>query len=129
MKQNHIKDFSCSDLETKDFIHVKSLLLNCICLKSIRFDSFNLITRDENIGDELLDILTKFSPKALTDITISGYWKCSVDAFERFFESCRTRTLLSFVVICAYQCYITEDHRAVIRKYVNEGVIKESNCT
>jgi hypothetical protein len=58
-------------LESKDFIHVKSLLLNCRYLEHIRFDRLNfIINEDDNLGDELLDILTKFSPKSLTDITL-----------------------------------------------------------
>ncbi|PKB94739.1 hypothetical protein RhiirA5_438131 [Rhizophagus irregularis] len=51
---------------------------------------------ENNIGDNLLDILTKFSPKSLTKIVIGAGWKYSVDAFERFFESCRERKLYFF---------------------------------
>ncbi|CAG8576558.1 20281_t:CDS:2 [Rhizophagus irregularis] len=74
-------------LEPEDFIHVKSLLLNCRNLEDISFDNINFIINenDDDVGDELLNILTKFSPKSLTHITISGSWKYSLDSFERFF--------------------------------------------
>ncbi|CAG8675986.1 hypothetical protein GLOIN_2v1781297 [Rhizophagus irregularis DAOM 181602=DAOM 197198] len=72
---------NCSNIEQlstylvpEDFDYVKSLLLNC---------------------DNLLDILTKFSPKSFL-IVISAGCKYSVDAFERFFKSCRKRKLYFF---------------------------------
>jgi hypothetical protein len=74
--------------------------------------------------NELLDILTKFSPKSLTNIIIGGDWKYSVDAFERFFESYRERNLLNFGITS--EDNITEDHEDIIRKYINEQVINES---
>ncbi|RIA83434.1 hypothetical protein C1645_786335, partial [Glomus cerebriforme] len=80
-------------LVSNDFIHIKSLLLNCRNLEDIKFYGLDFVNDDDNIGDELLDILTKFSPNSLTKILISGGWKYSIDAFERFFESCRERTL------------------------------------
>ncbi|RGB28377.1 hypothetical protein C1646_767895 [Rhizophagus diaphanus] len=56
-------------LEPKDFIHVKSLLLNCKNLVTIESDSLNCFMNENdnilNIGYELLDILTKFSTKSL----------------------------------------------------------------
>ena len=76
-------------LHPKDFAHIKLLLLNCRCLEYIWFGS--LESGNDNIGDELLDILTKFSSKSLTDIRIAKY-NYSIDAFEQFFESCRERT-------------------------------------
>jgi hypothetical protein len=112
-------------LEPKDFIHVKSLLLNCKNLITIELDSLNcFMNENDNVGDELLDILTKFSPKSLTNIIVGGDWKYSVDAFERFFESYRERNLLNFGITS--EDNITEEHKAIIRKYINEEVINES---
>jgi hypothetical protein len=68
----------------KDLIYLKSLLMNCRNLESLYLNSL-----DENdIGDKLLDLITKFSPKSL--------WEYSIDAFEKFFESYRKRKLLCF---------------------------------
>ncbi|RIA91066.1 hypothetical protein C1645_768448 [Glomus cerebriforme] len=114
-------------IEPNDFIHVRSLLINCRNLEEVIFDSLNIFINN-NIGDELLDNFTKFSPSSLIDITISGDWKYSIDALELFFESCRERTLFNFDIIHNSKNYITECHKAVVRKYVNEGVIKLSNC-
>jgi hypothetical protein len=114
-------------LEPEDFIHVKSLLLNCRNLEDISFDNINFFVNesDDNVGDELLNILAKFSPKSLTHITISGSWKYSIDTFERFFASYRGKFILHFYIEYHYdKYYITEDHRKIIRRYVDEGVIR-----
>ena len=80
---------------------------------------------NENIGDELLDILTKFSPNSLIAITINGNCKYSNGALEKFFESCRERVELYFYIF--YNDYITERHRIIVRKYISEGVIARTN--
>ena len=97
-------------------------MLNCRCLKHICLDSPENNGNDY-IGDELLDYLTKFSPNSLTEIYISSNWKYSVDALERFFESCRGRTLLKFGFTLYNEYYITKDHEEVFEKYIREGVI------
>jgi hypothetical protein len=113
-------------LKPKDFIHVKLLLLNCKHLKDINF--VNAEDENVNIGDELLDILTKFSPNSLTKISISEDWKYSIDALEQFFESYRERTLHYFGTSCNNDNnnYITEDHKMIVRKYIDEGMIVEA---
>ncbi|GBB85334.1 hypothetical protein RclHR1_01190010 [Rhizophagus clarus] len=118
-------------IEPKDFIHIKSLLLNCKNLKEVKFDSlYAFINLNDNIlGDELLDILIKFSPKSLNIITISAIWKYSIDGFENFFENYRDCTLRQFNLCKNYDYDITEDHKAIINKYVDEGVIRSSVCT
>ncbi|GBB85340.1 hypothetical protein RclHR1_01190016 [Rhizophagus clarus] len=83
-------------LGPEDLIYVKSLLINCENLTNLCFKSLN---SNYNIGDELLDILTKFSPKGLCNIRISGEWEYSIDAFKKFFESFRERKLLCFNII------------------------------
>jgi hypothetical protein len=115
-------------IESKDFIHVKSLLLNCKNLTSIVFDSLN---NDVNKnGDELLNILAKFSPKSLIEISISGFWKYSTGAFERLFESFRDRTLECFKIIHLNQANanITGIHKMIVSQYIVEGIILDSNC-
>ena len=99
-------------------------------MEYVRFYSLDYFINGNYIGDELLDILTKFSPNSLTDIIISGSWEYSIDAFERFFESCRERTLLYFGVIRdSSRYYITKDHEVIVRKYINDVVIINSNIT
>jgi hypothetical protein len=103
----------CTHLELKDFIHVKSLLLNCRNLSSIEFNSLNILANENNnFGDELLNILAKFSPKSLNDISLSGDWKFSINAFELFFESCRKRNKLFYFGI-TNKSYITRDEEII----------------
>ncbi|CAB4396312.1 unnamed protein product [Rhizophagus irregularis] len=112
-------------IEPKDFIHVKTLLLNCRFLKKIVLVSlkFSINKNDNNIGDELLNIFILFSPKFLNKIFISGLWKYSINTFIQFFESFRGRTLYHFAIIDTVN-YITNDHKIIARKYIDEGVVK-----
>ncbi|GBB99206.1 hypothetical protein RclHR1_03450001 [Rhizophagus clarus] len=114
----------------EDFDHVRSLLLNCKNIIYLGLNSLEYFTdMDENydVGDELLNILTKFSPKSLTKMVIGAGWKYSVDAFERYFESCRERKLYYFGI--SYNIdninYITDEHEIIIKKYIDEKVIIE----
>ena len=106
---------------------MKQLLLNCKQLKRTEFRSLDYFAdENDNNGDELLNILTQYSPNSLTAIIISKGWKYSIDAFEQFFESCRKRTLNFFGIYRYDDCsrsYVTEDHKAIVEKYVKEGVI------
>jgi len=108
-------------LEPQYFINVKSLLLNCRYLKFIEFYSLNIYESNDDIGDELLDILTNFSPNSLTSISLNGCFRYSVDGLERFLESCRERTLDLFIIRRNH--YISWEHKEVITKYIREGVI------
>ncbi|CAB5185245.1 unnamed protein product [Rhizophagus irregularis] len=116
-------EFLTTYLGPKDLIHIKSLLKNCRNLKSLRFNSLNEI---KNIGDGLLNILAKFSPKSLSSISISGKWKYSVGSFENLFESYKKRRLLHFDIHDEI-VYITTEHAKVVKKYFDEGVIAYSN--
>ncbi|PKK68111.1 hypothetical protein RhiirC2_782688 [Rhizophagus irregularis] len=123
-------DYLSTYIEPNDFIHVKSLLLNCRNLKTIKLDGLKFFVdiNDSNIGDELLDVLVKFSPKSLDDIAISECWKYSIEACERFFESYRKQPLSSFGIIRYDERidrnYVTKEHKDIINKYFNEGVLK-----
>ncbi|PKY53793.1 hypothetical protein RhiirA4_472200 [Rhizophagus irregularis] len=118
-------------LVPEDFDYVKSLLLNCKNLIYLGLNSLDYFMdmndENDNIGDNLLDILTKFSPKSLTKIVIGAGWKYSVDAFERFFESCRERKLYFFGITHNGDNFenITYKHLNIIRKYMDEKVIIE----
>jgi hypothetical protein len=79
------------------------------------------VSGDDNVGDELLKVLTKFSPKSLTFIAISGDWKYSIVGLDRFFKSFRRRTLHYFVIVGRFY---TDDYKVIARKYIKEGVIK-----
>ncbi|CAB5197582.1 unnamed protein product [Rhizophagus irregularis] len=120
-------------IESKDFIHIKSLLLNCKKLQDIRFYNLNNFIEDyyhnDNIGDELLNILSNNNNDliSLNHLFISEDWGYSIDALERFFQSFKEKNLISFNIIHNRNFYITDDHKEIIRKYINEGVIRYSN--
>ncbi|CAB4376980.1 unnamed protein product [Rhizophagus irregularis] len=120
-------------IESKDFIHIKSLLLNCKKLQDIRFYNLNNFIEDyyhnDNIGDELLNILSNNNNDlfSLNHLFISEDWGYSIDVLERFFQSFKEKNLISFNIIHNRNFYITDDHKEVIRKYINEGVIRYSN--
>ncbi|GBB87122.1 hypothetical protein RclHR1_13580002 [Rhizophagus clarus] len=118
-------------IESKDFIHVQSLLLNCSKLQELRFYSLNNSSNDDddddNVGDELLDILSSINLISLNNILLSEDWGYSIGALERFFESFREKNLLSFNILHHRNFYITDNHKEIIRKYVHEGVIRYSN--
>jgi hypothetical protein len=111
-------------LGLKDLIYLKSLLMNCRNLKSLDLNGLN---ENNDIGDKLLDILTKFSPKSLNDIIIRGNLKYSIDTFEKFFESYRERKLHRFNISYTENGHITTEHINVVKKYFGEGVIENSN--
>jgi hypothetical protein len=111
-------------LGPKDLIYLESLLKNCRNLMSINLNALNEIN---DIGDKLLGILIKFSPKSLSDITVSGDWLYSIDAFEQFFESYRERKLYLFNINDVIGSYITIEHSKIVKKFFDEGVIECSN--
>ncbi|CAB5344641.1 unnamed protein product [Rhizophagus irregularis] len=113
-------------IEPKDFIYIKSLLLNCRSLNAISLNSleFFINENDNNIGDELLNIFISFSPKSLNSIFISGFWKYSIDTFTQFFESFREQPLYCFGINDRDNYYITNYHKIIVKKYTNEGVVK-----
>jgi hypothetical protein len=115
-------------IEPRDFIHVKSLLLNCRKLQDLSFYCINhFVDHDDNIGDDLLDILSLYNDNSLFNILISGNWGYSINSLERFFESFREKNLSSFNVIHDRNYYVTDKHKEIIRKYINEGVVRYSN--
>uniref|UniRef100_U9U948 Uncharacterized protein n=1 Tax=Rhizophagus irregularis (strain DAOM 181602 / DAOM 197198 / MUCL 43194) TaxID=747089 RepID=U9U948_RHIID len=67
-KINYLRTY----IGSKDFIHVKTLLLNCRFLKTIDLKSldFFINENDNNIGDELLNIFISFSPKVMDPLSV-----------------------------------------------------------
>jgi hypothetical protein len=118
-------EYLSTHLGSKDLIYLKSLLTNCRNLISLSLNSLN---ENDDIGDKLLDTLTKFSPESLIDITISASWEYSIDAFENFFESYRGRKLHHFDIHDDDDGdYITTEHVNVIKRYFDEGIIGNFN--
>jgi hypothetical protein len=116
-------------LDLVDLSYLKELLINCNYLKYLRLDC--LRPKTENVGDEILDIIVKYSSFTLKEIHLSDTWVISVCGFERFFESWKGRNPVDFEIIYHNYnnySYITANHKNIIRKYINEGVINFFNC-
>ncbi|PKK56675.1 hypothetical protein RhiirC2_799539 [Rhizophagus irregularis] len=120
----HLSSFKeISLLIEKTIGNISEIYIDTTSLESLEFF---INENDNNIGDELLNIFTLFSPKSLNEIVISGSWKYSSYAFTRFFESFREHPLYYFGFIDSDN-YITNDHKIIIRKYINEGVVKSTD--
>ena len=73
-------------------------------------------------------MLSDYSPKTLYEFSFTKNWIFTIKGLERFFESWRNRKPLVFMKYSGDICYFEEQHEMVIKKYYDEGVIKETNC-
>ncbi|RIA98177.1 hypothetical protein C1645_870932, partial [Glomus cerebriforme] len=112
-------------VETENFDGIKEIFLNCVHLKKLY-----LLTRNEEKlnCDELLKILINYSPKVLYEFCFDDNWIFTVESLDHFFENWRCRNPLIFKKYGYKRLYFKEEHENVVRKYYNEGVIKETNC-
>jgi hypothetical protein len=112
-------------VEIDNFDGIKNIFLNCNQLKKIY-----LLTKNEDklICDDLLKILLDYSSKIFYEFCFDDNWIFTVEALENFFENWRCRNPLIFKKYGYKRLYFKEDHEFLVRKYYNEGVIKETNC-
>jgi hypothetical protein len=114
-------------LNPTKFKHMILLLNNCRNLIEINlsndsdYSNYNTMTS----GNELLNILAEYSPKSLTNISISYIWSFSAYVLERFFESFRKQPLHYFHIKDSY--YFEDKYKVMVRKFINEGVVEYSN--
>ena len=103
---------------------IKEIFLNCAQLKEIDLLTYN---EEELVCDELLEILSDYSPKTLYNFSFYKNWIFTVKGLGKYFESWRNKEPLVFM---KYEDDINfeEEHEVIIRKYYDEGVIKETNC-
>ncbi|GBB97053.1 hypothetical protein RclHR1_02900016 [Rhizophagus clarus] len=113
----------CAEIE--NFDGIKNIFLNCNQLKKIY-----LLTKNEDklICDDLLKILIDYSPKVLYEFCFDDNWIFTVEGLENFFENWRCRNPLIFKKYGYKRLYFKEEHEIIVRKYYDEGVIKETNC-
>ncbi|GBC03823.1 hypothetical protein RclHR1_05340009 [Rhizophagus clarus] len=106
------------------FKHMVLLLNNCRNLVELNLSN-DSVYLNYNAGNDLLNILAEYSPKSLTNITISYIWNFSPNVLERFFESFRKQPLFYFHVKDSY--YFEDIYKIKVRKFIDEGVVKYSN--
>ena len=75
--------------------------------------------------DELLEILTDFSPKTFYEFSFSEDCYLSVNGLQSFFENWRSRIPIEFNTRFDRSMFYTEEHIAVLKKYLDEGVISK----
>ncbi|CAB4382497.1 unnamed protein product [Rhizophagus irregularis] len=112
-------------VEIENFDGIKEIFLNCNQLKKIY-----LLTKNEGKFncDDLLKILLDYSSKNFYEFCFDDNWIFTVEALENFFENWRCRNPLIFKKYGYKRLYFKDDHEFIVRKYYNEGVIKETNC-
>jgi hypothetical protein len=113
------------DAELKNLNGIRDILLNCSQLKKIKLSSCNNKWRII-ICDELLEIIIKFLPNNLYSFSFNR-WKFSVDGLETFFENLRNKHPIIFNLYPDLGPF-TIEHQWIVKKYVDEGVIKKTNC-
>ncbi|PKC54104.1 hypothetical protein RhiirA1_477959 [Rhizophagus irregularis] len=116
------------NIEPENFEDLKEIFLNCTQLEmmSLSLDS------EEHNGDKLLEIILDYSPETLREYL---FFKKENSIFttkglEKFFENWKkSKSPLIFNIINDY--YSNEenftDNNKIIKKYFDEGVIKEYN--
>jgi len=79
----------------------------------------------------LLDLLMRFAPKSLREIRFqfTKRQKILAGQFVTFFENWRGRVPLDFFVFYHNATSITKTHILIIQKFINEGVIENSNVS
>ena len=75
--------------------------------------------------DELLEILTEFSPKTLHEFQYSEEWNFSISGLQSFFENWRGRIPIEFNTRFDRSIFYTGNHVEVIQKYFDEEVISK----
>ena len=112
----------CIDVEPEDLDGLEELFLNCTQLKEVNLSTFN---EGMIICDELLEILMNFSPKTLYKFSYCEEWNFSVNGLQTFFENWRSRIPIEFNTCFDRSMFYTEEHIAVLKKYLDEGVISK----
>jgi len=111
-------------VELENLNGIKKIFLNCTRLRKICLFTTNAESRT---GDELLEILACYSSYSLYEISFNDNWNFSVKGLQTFFENWKVRVPLIFTIYYEYN-HFGKDHKMLVRKYFDEGVIKETNC-
>ncbi|GES79592.1 hypothetical protein GLOIN_2v1771472 [Rhizophagus clarus] len=110
------------------FSEFEKLLKICQNLKSLLITIRNAGKKEANKkkfenGKTLLEILIKLAPNNLKEIRFYDDFKFSLENLEEFFERWRGREALS--IFTSDSIYKRENYKALINKYISEGVIKD----
>ncbi|PKK70800.1 hypothetical protein RhiirC2_779229 [Rhizophagus irregularis] len=116
------------NIEPENFEDLKEIFLNCTQLEMMCFS----LDSEEHNGDKLLEIILNYSPETLRKYTFIEIENSifTTEGLEKFFENWKKRKPpLIFDIInnpWSDKDNFTE-HNKIIKKYFDEGVIKEYN--
>jgi hypothetical protein len=113
------------DAELENLNEIRNMLSSCSQLKSIDLSATN---EEQIICDKLLEIMINFSPKSLCKFSFNGYWIFSVEGLQSFFENWRDKFPIKFNICFGDESWFTDEHEIIVAKYLNEGIIKKTNC-
>ncbi|CAB5372550.1 unnamed protein product [Rhizophagus irregularis] len=85
-----------------------------------------LLDSKEHNGDKLFEIISDHSPETLCEYSFNLIF--TIEGLEKFFENWKKRKspLILNIIKLRYNGSFTE-HDKIIKKYFDEGVIKEYN--
>ena len=110
-----------ANFEHENLSDIKEIFLNCSQLNRLLL-TLNVINLDDRLNcDELLEILTNFSPKTFYEFSFSEDCYFSVNGLQNFFENWRGRIPIKLNT----RYFPTEEHEIIVIKYIDEGVIDE----
>ncbi|GBC53213.2 hypothetical protein GLOIN_2v1788600 [Rhizophagus irregularis DAOM 181602=DAOM 197198] len=103
-------------------------LINSISRFCPRIERLTICVEIENFDGIKEIFLNYYSSKNFYEFCFDDNWIFTVEALEIFFENWRCRNPLIFKKYGYKRLYFKDDHEFIVRKYYNEGVIKETNC-
>ncbi|RIA86514.1 hypothetical protein C1645_740801 [Glomus cerebriforme] len=110
--------------ELKNLNGIKEILLNCSRLKRIDLSAYN----EKRLNcDELLEVLVNFSSNTLYIFSFIDNWNFSVNSLKSFFENWKDKHPIIFIESFDEGDWFLE-HKMIVKKYIDEGVIKKTNC-
>ena len=107
-----------ANFELENLSGIREIFLNCSQLNRL----FLSINMDSDLNcDELLEILTNFSPKTFYEFSFSEDCNFSVNGLQNFFENWKGRIPIKFNTRFDRSYFFTEEHEMIVKKYLDEG--------
>ena len=104
---------------------INRIFSKCTQLEKIYFTTSTNNSSISPNGDELLRIISNFSPMTLREFSFGDNWNFSVNGLRKFLEDWRNRRVpLKLIHYCESVNTWTNEHTKIMEMYKNEGVIR-----
>ncbi|GBC04830.1 hypothetical protein RclHR1_00590016 [Rhizophagus clarus] len=115
-----------NDHNNNDYIEFEVLLKKSVQLQKIVIDG----SFDQSPSNLLLEKLVNYAPKSLREIRIFNDWEITASDLELFLEKWRGREpiVLYFFMDLQEFGYFNDNLLSILKKYREEGVIKNYRC-